>query len=132
MMFSTIYRASQHKDLQKLEQVKLEYQIGRGLDLTQVNESTHTSSPTLYSLSVPSSPLTLPKVRPDVSLSDWMFFSFKPYVFPKDLQGREVNAPMWFKYLGRALIGLIIAIFTYEATQYLETDHGLLLDLIGC
>ncbi len=52
----------------------------------------------------------LSKVRPNISLSSWMLFSFKPYVFPKDQQGREVDAPLWFKYLGRALIGLIIAI----------------------
>jgi hypothetical protein len=48
--------------------------------------------------------------RPNVTLSSWVFFSFKPYVFPKDHLDREVIAPVWFKYLGRALLGLMIAI----------------------
>ncbi|MCB9640217.1 MAG: hypothetical protein H6728_05495 [Myxococcales bacterium] len=39
---------------------------------------------------------------------EWVLFGSKPYVYPK-IRGVEIPAPFWFKYLGRLLLGLILA-----------------------
>ena len=71
------------------------------------------------------------EIKPDVSLSSWIFFSFKPYVFPKDDAGREVTAPIWFKYLGRTLIGLIIAILLTKQLNIWKQLSALYLNFLG-
>ncbi len=107
MMFSTIYRASQSK-----QEVLNEQGDGKNLPLSSAQVSlespAHMETP-LLSLPHQKSSLRDSR-RPNVTLSSWVFFSFKPYVFPKDHLDREVIAPVWFKYLGRALLGLMIAI----------------------
>ena len=134
MMFSTIYRAYQHQDEQVLQQVILERQLGHGLDLTtpiQDRPKLNASLQLPYSIASNISSPTLPSIRPNVNLGAWMFFSFKPYVFPKDHEGREVDAPLWFKYLGRALIGLIIAILLTKQLNIWKQIMGCYWILLG-
>ena len=135
MLFSTVYRAYQHQDKQRFVKQTQSLNLSNinytSPDSLQ-NESYYSSIEStlnpqivthdysghneLYSQltsrfdHVETDMLSPEILRPTISLSAWMFFSFKPYVFPKDKQGREVDAPIWFKYLGRILIGLIIAI----------------------
>lgn len=71
------------------------------------------------------------RVDREVNLSEWIFFSFKPYVFPKDTAGREVSAPQWFKVLGRALLGLIIAILLTKQLNIWKQLSALYLTFLG-
>ena len=71
-----------------------------------------------------------PSLR-EVHFSEWVFFSFKPYVFPKDDAGREVEAPKWFKYLGRALLGLIFAIVLTKQLNIWKLLGALYMTLLG-
>jgi hypothetical protein len=69
-------------------------------------------------------------VHRTVGLMEWVLFAFKPYVFPKH-EGREVDAPQWFKYLGRALLGLIIAILLTQQLTIWKQFYNLYLTLVG-
>jgi hypothetical protein len=67
----------------------------------------------------------------EIALREWIFFSFKPYVFPKDYAGREAEAPRWFKYLGRALLGLIFAILLTKQLNIWKLLGALYFTLLG-
>ena len=64
-------------------------------------------------------------------LMDWILFAFKPYVFPK-IHGREVDAPNWFRYLGRFIWGLIIAILLTQQLNIWRQFQHLYLTLLNC
>lgn len=153
MLFSTIYRAAQHRDRQH-QQKRLEgshpkeivdpltknSEFFESIDptlLVKWSESTTSSmtTPPLVSATERSSEIVIPspvqQIRPDVSLGSWIFFSFKPYVFPKDSLGREVDAPKWFKYLGRALLGLVIAILLTKQLNIWKQIMGCYWILLG-
>jgi hypothetical protein len=106
------------------------------LDLSKENAS-QPSSPSLqssqYQAKSPLNPIlkaSAPSLR-EVHFSEWVFFSFKPYVFPKDEAGREVDAPKWFKYLGRALLGLIFAIVLTKQLNIWKQLGALYMTLLG-
>lgn len=58
----------------------------------------------------------LPKIEdPGYRLWEWVGFSIRPYVFPKNPDGKEVDAPEWIKWFGRILLSLIVLLlFTHQ------------------
>ncbi|MEE2645487.1 MAG: hypothetical protein VYD19_11190, partial [Myxococcota bacterium] len=68
---------------------------------------------------------------PTPSFGEWAFFAFKPYIFPKNVQGIEVDAPDWFKYLGRFLLGFVIAILLSQQLRLWRDIRAIYLSLLN-
>lgn len=124
MMFSTIYRAYRNQD-------EVKFRAANAIFAELPPDTEFESSTQLQSLPQSLSIEENPQFRPEVGLSDWIIFSFKPYVFPKDDMGREVLAPKWFKYFGRALIGLVIAILLTKQLNIWKQIMGYYWILLG-
>ncbi len=61
----------------------------------------------------------------DYRLLDWVFFAVRPYVFPRDKEGRELDAPAWIKPFGRVLLSIIILfLFTYQLTVWSQFKNA--------
>ena len=155
MMFSTIYKATQAKRYQEQQNIhqKVQYtpppweipqylisqyvinpesEDSKKTDSTSQKTEGHTSTQREHKKTEVRSPYALNSFHlKEVNLAEWIFFSFKPYVFPKDDAGREIEAPKWFKYLGRALLGLIFAILLTKQLNIWKQLGALYMILLG-
>jgi hypothetical protein len=100
LLFDTVYRFTRRPQEEAL------YRI---LQMPVAPSAKHLSPNTKDALEAPR--LTAPprsQAPLKARFGEWVLFGSKPYVYPK-IRGVEIPAPFWFKYLGRLLLGLILA-----------------------
>ncbi|MCK6510443.1 hypothetical protein L6R29_10805 [Myxococcota bacterium] len=103
LLFDTVYRFTRRPQ---------EETIRRMLQMPTVPNAKHLAPQTKATkdtLEAPP-PTTPPRSQAPLKarFGEWVLFGSKPYVYPK-IRGVEIPAPFWFKYLGRLLLGLILA-----------------------